>query len=108
MTRPIDVQIIGAPVCAQGRPTSWRSVATYVAQQLALRFGERVRITYADLFDPGCPPLPEGAQLPLVLVDGAVLSSGGKIQVPLIRQAIEARLGSLAPPAQKAAGTPTR
>lgn len=100
MLEPVLVQIIGAPVCAQGQPTTWRSVASYVAHQLALRFGERVRITYADLFDPGCPPLPASAQLPLVLVDGAVLSSSGKIRVPLIRQAIEARLGAMPPAAE--------
>jgi hypothetical protein len=43
-----------------------------------------------DLFDPACPPLPPDAQLPLVLVNAEVLSSGGKISVPAIRKRLEA------------------
>jgi hypothetical protein len=31
----------------------------------------------------------QGAQLPLVLVDGDVLSSGGKISIPVLRRRIE-------------------
>jgi len=34
--------------------------------------------------------MPTGAQLPLVLVNNEVLSSGGKISVPAIRRKIEA------------------
>lgn len=93
MNKPVLVQIIGAPVaCATGTTDAWRGVASYVAGQLALRFGDSVRVVYADLFDPDCPPLPEGAQLPLVLVDGAVVSSGGKVRIPLVQQALEAHL----------------
>ncbi|MDP2995273.1 MAG: hypothetical protein Q8N46_09165, partial [Anaerolineales bacterium] len=50
---------------------------------------EGVQMQYFDLFDPACPPMPPGAQLPLVLVNGEVLSSGGKISVPVIRCKIE-------------------
>jgi len=90
MAEPVLVQIIGAPVaCATGTTDTWRGVARYVAGQLTLRFGAGVRVVYTDLFDADCPPLPEGAQLPLVLVDGAIVSSGGKISVSLIRRAIE-------------------
>ena len=49
-----------------------------------------VRVDYYDLFDPACPALPMGAQLPLVLVNGEVLSSGGKIAIPAIRRRVEA------------------
>ncbi len=42
------------------------------------------------LFDPACPPLPPGAQLPLVFVNGEVLSNGGKISAPAIRRRLEA------------------
>ena len=89
---PVLVQIVGAPVaCATGTTTTWRSVSAYVADQLTLYFGDDVRVVYHDLFDAGCPPLPEGGQLPLVLVDGAVVSSGGKLSVPTIRRAVAAR-----------------
>lgn len=84
------VQIIGAPVaCAEGVKETWRDVAGWAAGQLASRFGEAVRVEYLDLFDPACPPLPEGSQLPLVLVNGQVVSSGGKVSVPAIRRHLE-------------------
>ncbi len=85
------VQIIGAPVaCAEGVKETWRDIAQHAADQLKTRFGEAVCVQYFDLFDPACPALPDGAQLPLVMIDGEVLSSGGKISVPAIRQRIEA------------------
>ena len=85
------VQIIGAPVaCAEGVKDTWRDVAKWAAGQLVARFGSAVRVDYLDLFDPACPPLPAGAQLPLVLVNGQVVSSGGKVSVPAIRRHLEA------------------
>ncbi len=92
------VQIIGAPVaCAGGVRDSWREVATWAAGQLAARYGDQVRVEYFDLFDPACPSLPASAQLPLVLVNGEVVSEGGKISVPTIRKrldALNARVGA--------------
>jgi hypothetical protein len=90
MTRVV-VHIIGAPVaCAEGVKDTWRDVARHAADQLSARFGDRVCVRYFDLFDPDCPPLPDGAQLPLVLLNDEVLSSGGKISVPAIRKRVEA------------------
>jgi len=84
------VQIVGAPVaCAAGVKDTWREVAGWAAGQLSQRFGKQVRVEYYDLFDPACPPLPPGAQLPLILVNGEVLSSGGKIAIPVIRKRLE-------------------
>lgn len=92
MAEPISIHIVGAPAaaCGEGVTDTWRGLSEWAAQQLAARFGSAVRVTYFDLFDPSCPPLPPDAQLPLVLVDGEVLSSGGKISIPVIRQRIEA------------------
>jgi hypothetical protein len=88
---PILVHIIGTPVaCAEGVKETWRKIAQHAADQLKVRFGEAVHVQYFDLFDPACPALPNDAQLPLVMIDGEVLSSGGKISVPAIRQRIEA------------------
>lgn len=90
MNSPIAIQIVGAPVaCTEGVKDMWREVATWAAGQMAARFGETVKVEYFDLFDPACPPLPPGAQLPLVLVSGEVLSNGGKISVPAIRRRLE-------------------
>ncbi|GAB4524767.1 MAG: hypothetical protein Fur0018_08600 [Anaerolineales bacterium] len=95
MNDPIEVQIVGAPVaCAQGTTDTWRSVAGWAASQLEARFGDAVRVRYFDLFEADCPPLPPDAQLPLVLVNGEVLSSGGKIRIPLLRRRIETLLQS--------------
>jgi disulfide oxidoreductase YuzD len=85
------VQIVGSPMaCAEGVKDTWREVAEWAADQLTRRFGESIEVRYFDLFDPACPAMPAGAQLPLVLVNGEVLSSGGKIPVPAIRKRIEA------------------
>ena len=87
---PIVVEIIGSPVaCKEGVKETWRDVAGWAAGQLKDRFGKRVQTQYYDLFDPQCPPLPPEVQLPVVMVDGEVVSSGGKISVPLIRRKIE-------------------
>jgi disulfide oxidoreductase YuzD len=87
---PVLVQIIGAPIaCKEGVKDSWREVAEWAAGQLKARFGEAVQVQYFDLFDANCPPILTGAQLPLVMVNAEVLSSGGKISVPAIRKRIE-------------------
>ncbi len=90
MSAPILVQIIGAPIaCQEGMKDTWREVADWAAGQLKVRFGESVQVKYYDLFDANCPTIPKSAQLPLVLVNADVLSSGGKISVPSIRKRIE-------------------
>ena len=90
MNTPVLVHIIGAPVaCGDGLKDPWREVAAWAAGQLKTRFGEDISVRYFDLFDSDCPPIPPAVQLPLVLVNGEVLSSGGKISVPLIRKHVE-------------------
>ena len=92
MDAPIGIHIVGAltAACGEGVIDTWRDLSEWAAQQLAARFGSAVRVTYFDLLDPSCPPLPPDAQLPLVLVNGEVLSSGDKISVPAIRKKLEA------------------
>jgi hypothetical protein len=86
----IVVQIVGTPVaCAAGVKDTWREVAGWTAGQLRMRFGDAVRVEYYDLFDPDRPSLPPDAQLPMVTVNGVVLTSGGKISVPAIRKLLE-------------------
>ena len=90
MGTAIVVQIMGTPVaCAAGVRDTWREAAGWTAGQLRTRFGDAVRVEYYDLFDPGCPPLPPDVHLPLVIVNGTVLTSGGKISVPAIRKRLE-------------------
>jgi hypothetical protein len=89
------VQIIGARIaCQDGVKDTWRETAEWAARQLVARYGDSVCVEYFDLFDPGCPPIPEGSQLPLVLVNNRVVSSGGKISVLVIRKSLE-ELGAI-------------
>jgi len=91
MNEPTTIHIIGAPVaCAEGVRETWRDLAGWIGSKLQARYGTAVAVTYFDLFDPNCPPLPLEAQLPLVLVNGAVLSSGGKLSMPAIRRHLDA------------------
>ena len=97
-TQEVLVQIVGAPVaCASGVKDTWREIAAWAARALHDRFGDRVRVEYFDLFDPACPPLPPNAQLPLVLVNGEVLSAGGKISIPNLSKRLEVLSISAAP-----------
>ena len=90
MNEPAVVQIIGAPVaCAEGMKETWRDLATWLGSKLRARYGTAVTITYYDLFDPNCPPLPPDSQLPVVLVNGTLLSSGGKLSMPAIRRHLD-------------------
>ena len=85
-----QVIIIGAPMaCKEGIKETWREVAEWTAGQLRSRYGEQVKVQYYDLFDPQCPAIPAEGQLPVVMVDGQVVSCGGKISIPLIRKTIE-------------------
>ncbi len=88
-----QVDIIGAPVaCKEGIKETWREVAEWAAGQLRSRFGDQVKVQYYDLFDPQCPAIPPEGQLPVVMVNGQVISCGGKISIPLIRKYLEAAM----------------
>jgi hypothetical protein len=85
------VPIVGAPAaCGDGLKEVWRDIAILAQTRLHRRFDATVRVDYFDLFDPGCPPLPPEVQLPLVLINGQVFGSGGKISIPAIRKQLEA------------------
>jgi hypothetical protein len=90
MSTPVLVQIIASPIaCKEGIRDSWREVAAWTGHQLYVLFGEAVQVKYHDLFDADCPPILDGAQLPVVLVDSELISTGGKISLPAIRKRIE-------------------
>jgi len=86
----ICVEIIAAPIaCRDGIKDSWREVAEWLAGQIKARYGDLAQVNYFDLFDPNCPAFPSGAQLPIVKVEGRVISYGGKISLPLICKEID-------------------
>ena len=86
----VSVQIIGAQIaCKDGLKDSWRETAEWAARQIKARYGDTVNVEYFDLFERGCQSLPEGAQLPMVLLNSRVVSSGEKISIPVIRKRLE-------------------
>ena len=92
MSEPIVVQVIGTLVagCDGQMLDSWRDATTWISEQFRRRFGEQsVVVSYYDVLDPSCPPLPAGAQLPLVLEAGEFLTCGGKLNGPAIRRRVE-------------------
>jgi disulfide oxidoreductase YuzD len=90
MNNSVLVQIVGAQVaCVDGMKDTWREVSNWAARQLKAHFGDAVQVKYYDLFDVDCPPMPANAQLPLVMVESEVISSGVKISIPIIRRKIE-------------------
>lgn len=107
-----SVVIVGlpsAPTCPPEK--TWAAAAGFVAKRLRERFGDEVDVAYADLFSPAMLARPEieqmvvgrALELPLVVVDGAVLSAGGKLNVSAIERGVAA---ALAPEAGKQGSMP--
>ncbi len=91
MVMTIHVEIVGAPVsCGTEVKDTWRELSGWIARQLRWRYGDAVQVEYHDLFDVGGPTIPPGTSLPLILINGEVLTNGGKLSLPLIRRAVEA------------------
>ena len=89
----IKVQIIGAQIaCSTGLKDTWRELAVFVKSQLSVRFPNKVEVEYFDLFDERCPSFPKDAQIPVVLIDGDLFSSGGKIAIPHLLKYLEGKL----------------
>jgi len=96
---PVRVRIVGVPsACARGITEPWREIAQLAGTQLAARFGGQVVVEYYDLFSAEMAAFPPALALlqesdlgmPLVFVGDSLLSAGGKISVPAIRQALAA------------------
>jgi len=92
----IKVQIIGTQIaCSEGLKDSWRELAAFVKSQLSVRFPNKVEVEYFDLFDERCPSFPKDAQIPVVLIDGELFSSGGKIAIPKLTKFLDGKLSEL-------------
>ncbi|OJX47141.1 MAG: hypothetical protein BGO78_16820 [Chloroflexi bacterium 44-23] len=85
-----QINIIGSKVaCKEGLKDSWREVAIWTADRLHTIYGDKVSVHYFDMFDLDCPSLPKNAKLPVVFVNEHLISIGGKISTPLIREELE-------------------
>ena len=97
-----EVLIVGLPSAATCPPEkTWRSAAGFVTQRLLARFGSEVNVEYVDLFSPGMANhadveariATEGLLPPIVVVDGDVLPSAGKLNVSAIERAVATAIG---------------
>lgn len=78
---------------------TWRAAASLLERQLHERFGPAVTVEFVELFTPDFDRHPEiealvagGAAPPIVLIDGALHSSGGKLHLSAIERAVAQRL----------------
>ena len=99
MDQRVTVRIFGTlTACRDGTGDAWRDTAAFARRALSRRFGDQVAVEYYDLFSPEMDRFPEvvalvaagQGQVPLVFVDGELLSTGGKVSVPDIRRRLEA------------------
>ncbi len=94
----ITVRVFGVPTANScGPQDGWRDATEWIARNLKARFGEQIRVEYYDLFSEAQTAFPDviervasgAAQPPLVFVGDELLSAGGRISGPAIRQRLE-------------------
>lgn len=81
----VEILAVSAGACA-GKPT-WETATSLLRRQLLRRFGEAVSVEYIELFSPRSRELPdvlqgigdESLRLPIVLINGQVVSAGAKL-----------------------------
>jgi disulfide oxidoreductase YuzD len=104
MAGPIQAQVAVVAVsggACEGKPT-WETATGLLRRQLQRRFGEAVSVEYIELFSPRSLELPdvlqgigdESLRLPVVLVNGEVLSSGTKLNEGAIARSVDLILQS--------------
>ena len=93
----LSVLVVGVPSPAGCSPAqTWRTAAGTVRSRLAGRFGEAVSVEYAELFSPDMSRHPDieakvasgDALPPLVVIDGRLRFSGGKLNLSAIERAV--------------------
>lgn len=98
-TTTVPVLVLAAPdaSCAQGQ--TWSGVTAFVGARLRQRFGERISVEHVELFSARSFEFPDalaaverGASLPVVMVDGRLVSTGRKLSERAIAHAVEAVL----------------
>lgn len=94
MAGPFQVHVavvaVSGGACA-GKPT-WETATSYLRRQLQRRFGVNVSVEYVELFSPRSLELQSVLQgigdgslrLPVVLVNGELLTSGTKLNEGVI------------------------
>ncbi len=96
-----EVVVAAAPMAACAPEKTWRAAAAFLARRLRERFGAAVTVEFVELFTPDVDRHPEieafvadGAIPPIVLLDGRLHSSGGKLRISAIERAVAERLAT--------------
>lgn len=95
----VGVQVFAAPDVACPAPQTWSAATAYLRSRLRQRFADRVDVEHVEMFSARSFEFPEvlaaierGAALPVIVVDGRVVSAGGKVSERTVAQAVEAAL----------------
>ncbi len=92
----VTVQVFAAPDVTGHTPQTWSAATAYLRGRLQQRFTNRVDVEHVELFSARSFEFPEvlaaierGSPLPVVVVDGRVVTAGGKLSERIVAQAVE-------------------
>lgn len=88
------VKIFGVPVAGCKPGKTWQDAANFAKKLLTLKFGEHVDVEYIEFLPPKWKQFPEiidlinkaKAKIPIVMVNGEIVSYGGKVNVSQIEK----------------------
>jgi len=103
-THAVTVRVFAAPDASCGHGPTWSSATAFMATRLRRRFSDQVVVEHVEMFTARSFEFPDvltaiqgGSPLPIVVVDGRIVSEGGKLPEPIIGRAVaEALNGGVA------------
>ena len=97
--KAVAVHVFAAPDASCGQGQTWSAATSYIRARLHRRFGDRVVVEHVELFTARSFEFPDvlaaieaGSPLPIVQVDGRVVSEGGKLSEGVMARAVGAAL----------------
>jgi len=89
---PVTVTVLAAASAPCNGKMTWEMATAFLRERLNRRFGSQVTVHYVELFSPesfAFPAVLEGIQqekhqLPIVLVNGSIVSDGAKLNEDVI------------------------
>ncbi len=95
---PTIVRVFTTPDASCGAGMTWTAAVGFIRERLNRRFDGRVAVEQVEIFSQRSFEFPtvldairQGAELPVVLVGGRIVSQGGKLSESRIARAIEAQ-----------------
>lgn len=95
----VSVRVFAAPDASCGHGEKWSTATAFIAARLKHRFGDAVVAEHIEMFSRRSFEFPEvlaaveaGGALPIVVVDGRIVSQGGKLSHQIIREAVASLL----------------